>query len=383
MVILSENAQLIVDEIKKAIHRDLNIMDDDGTIIASTDHNRIGTLHEGARRLLQTGQEELIITADCEEGGTKRGINLPINIQGKNVGVIGITGPPNEVADLGSAIQKMTEIMVVGIQRQENLNQSEIALYNFIESWIFSENLNPDTFKMRARLLGIDLNRPRTICVFDRNPQQKLSAALLAQELNNAKLVRHLKIIISDNPQNICVSINSRIIVLFAEQDLELIYHQASLICHEMNSFFKLDLYCGISQPTDDYTAVGARYKEALNAHRTAICFGARKVVVYESNSPFYLVQCIPEEHLQFLEKSVFKNCNEGEKDELIETLNLFFKYDGNISQAAEASFVHTNTFLYRLNKFERKTGLSPRRPRDLATLTFIWVFCQLSRNRG
>ena len=48
-------------EINATIHRDLNIMDKDGMIVASTDTARIGTLHTVARDLLKSGMDSYIV----------------------------------------------------------------------------------------------------------------------------------------------------------------------------------------------------------------------------------------------------------------------------------------------------------------------------------
>lgn len=48
MDISPQHAQHIVDEMKRSIHRDMNIMNCQGIIIASTNPSRCGQLHQGA-----------------------------------------------------------------------------------------------------------------------------------------------------------------------------------------------------------------------------------------------------------------------------------------------------------------------------------------------
>ena len=45
MHITQKSAQNIVNEMKASIHRDINIMDENGVILASTDPARRGKLH--------------------------------------------------------------------------------------------------------------------------------------------------------------------------------------------------------------------------------------------------------------------------------------------------------------------------------------------------
>ncbi|MEG1594438.1 MAG: sugar diacid recognition domain-containing protein, partial [Oscillibacter sp.] len=53
MFLTPGDAQFIVDEVKRSIQRDINIMDERGVIIASTNAHRISQIHEGARQVLQ------------------------------------------------------------------------------------------------------------------------------------------------------------------------------------------------------------------------------------------------------------------------------------------------------------------------------------------
>lgn len=50
MEISKELAQSIVVEMKKIIDKDLNFIDSNGIIIASTDETRIGTYHAGGNK---------------------------------------------------------------------------------------------------------------------------------------------------------------------------------------------------------------------------------------------------------------------------------------------------------------------------------------------
>ena len=46
-------AQSIVEEVGAVVGQNINMMDRRGYVIASTDETRIGSLHEGARKLIE------------------------------------------------------------------------------------------------------------------------------------------------------------------------------------------------------------------------------------------------------------------------------------------------------------------------------------------
>ena len=121
MHITQKSAQNIVNEMKASIHRDINIMDENGVILASTDPARRGKLHQGALAIIREGLDCLTVRQDEPERGIQRGVNLPVTLRGQLEGVIGITGEPKEVAVFGEIIRHMTEIMLEAAYQQEEL----------------------------------------------------------------------------------------------------------------------------------------------------------------------------------------------------------------------------------------------------------------------
>ena len=57
------SAQAIVEEVGSLVHQNINLMDRSGRVIASMDAARIGSLHEGARRVICEGLPELYVKA--------------------------------------------------------------------------------------------------------------------------------------------------------------------------------------------------------------------------------------------------------------------------------------------------------------------------------
>ena len=105
MDISPQHAQHIVDEMKRSIHRDMNIMNCQGIIIASTNPSRCGQLHQGASQLIAQGLRQKTVWQDDPAQGVQAGINLPIVITGELAGVIGITkSAARELASRGITV---------------------------------------------------------------------------------------------------------------------------------------------------------------------------------------------------------------------------------------------------------------------------------------
>lgn len=78
MKISKKTASDLIREISSVIDYDINIMDENGTIMASTDPHRVGQFHEGAHLIITRSLSELPVYYDNEYAGCRKGVNLPI-----------------------------------------------------------------------------------------------------------------------------------------------------------------------------------------------------------------------------------------------------------------------------------------------------------------
>ncbi|MCI7111383.1 MAG: hypothetical protein MR926_06115, partial [Megasphaera elsdenii] len=81
--ITDELAQQIVDSAKAVVGWNVNFIDCQGRIMASTDSGRIGTYHKAGHVAARTGQVQTV-QEDCPEDGVSQGVNYPI-IMGRQV----------------------------------------------------------------------------------------------------------------------------------------------------------------------------------------------------------------------------------------------------------------------------------------------------------
>ncbi|WP_280641930.1 sugar diacid recognition domain-containing protein [Gallibacterium genomosp. 3] len=106
-------AQKIVERTMDIINCNINIMDAKGRIIASGDLNRVGEIHDGALLALSQGR-----TVDIDKAvihslhGVRPGINLPLKLDGKIIGVIGLTGDPTSLKEFGKLVCMTAEMML-------------------------------------------------------------------------------------------------------------------------------------------------------------------------------------------------------------------------------------------------------------------------------
>ena len=79
-----QSAQRIVDEISGIVGQHINMMDERGNIIASTDGTRVGHFHAGAKRIVEEGLPELYVRPEDATPTVRAGLNLPITHGGRH-----------------------------------------------------------------------------------------------------------------------------------------------------------------------------------------------------------------------------------------------------------------------------------------------------------
>src|SRR5690625_4464292 len=127
----------LVNELQQLINEDVIITDEKGIIVASTDEKRINKFHEGAY-LAMVHQEKMIMTEQMTKKlkGVRKGIVLPIMIENKAIGVLGITGDPTEVEAYARIVQKMSQLFIEDYLEQTAQEKMARNMELFIFDWL-------------------------------------------------------------------------------------------------------------------------------------------------------------------------------------------------------------------------------------------------------
>ena len=371
MFITQQHAQSIVDEMKSAIHRDINIMDNSGMIIASTNIARQGQRHQGATQMIQNQLSSLIIWEDDIALGVQRGINLPIIMCEKLVGVIGISGDPLEVSIFGDVIKRMTEIMVDHSHRQEQSDLMEHAKNLFIENWLFSDQPDWSELEIRGKLLGVDINMPYTVALLQFADQRAgdVSRTEDSHEMRSSRILRLIQTHLKGNINHYCIVLRSRIIILLHHTSRTDTFSIISRICQDIEGYYAIPMRGGVSNLSRDAIDIRRCYLEAQTANAVAIHASNGQVFFYDQVSLELIVQSIPRSIKQNIYQLVFSKCTKEEQLEFIQYIALYFQEDGDIKRCADTLFVHRNTVQYHMDQLKKKTGFDLRKPKDALLL--------------
>ena len=370
----AKHAEHIVYEMKSAIHQDINIMDSCGIIIASTNPTRCGTLHQGALRIIESRLPSLIIREDDPSTGVQKGINLPITIGGETVGVIGITGEPEEVSVFGDIIKRMTEVMTQGLRQQEQSDLIDRAKSLFIENWLFSPEPDLSELEVRGRLLGLDITEPYTVAILQTTPSSNSQANRPEDlsEMRNSLFLRLIQPHLDKSGQDFCAIIHNRIMVLLHRSSRDRSYSLIQQICSDIQNFHHVTVSSGISSSSQHPMDIRRCYLEAKTASAVSVQSPRHPIIFYDQASLEFIVQSIPDPIRRDLKRLIFAQCLPEEVSELTQTVRLYFEHNGDLRACAETAYIHRNTFQYRMDRVKKKTGYDLKKPKESLLLYLV-----------
>ncbi len=358
------SCQKIVHEINKTINEQVNMMDHKGMIIASTDASRIGTFHEGAKRVIDEKLDMLIIRSDEEYAGARPGINLPVEFRGDIVGVIGVTGPEETVGVYGKIIKKMTEILLMDISMRTEVETEQRVRTRFLTDWIHSspEGIN-EQMAENGLQNGIDIKTPRRVMLMSIIALQDFASVALqrgidAMERNIQKQIRALK-------DAFTFKLGSVLVCCIGMADDQQMLGIAGAIKTENEQSRELTVCIGIDDAQSDYTRINTAYRHAQKALRTCVRSLNKKPRIYQNINMEIFSGEIPDTVKLEYVRRIFRNYAMDEIPKWITLLDTYYACDGSLAQAAEKLFIHKNTLQYRLRQLQEKTGYDPRGLRD------------------
>lgn len=374
MNLTQELAQEIVERTMNVLGKNINIMDYNGIIIGSGNKERINTFHEGAAKVLETG-EKLIVTEEEAKAlrGVKTGINLPIKFNNRIIGVVGITGNLSEVESYGKIVKNLVELMLSHNFLQKEIELENKAIENFYQQLIGNDINNREQLYDRAKLFNIDNTLYRKVMVIQISPFDNMK---INSEIENFNMLFNL-----DNTRDIFFIRGTSLVFIKSLKKKELkeqssiIEKIARVILDRFESIFN-SVAIGIGQTIQELDKLYLSYEGAKHALKVGekIYRSEEKIYFIDHLGYDYFIPYLKENYAEYYldmfsldVREVFKDTDTG----II--LEGMMENDLNISKTAEALFMHRNTLLYRIEKIKGLTGLDPKKAKDLFTLLLAY----------
>ena len=395
MKITHKLAQNIVEKTMSILGKNINIMDENGVIIGSGDKSRLNQFHEGAAQVIKEGKKLEIYSKDINHlVGAKPGINLPIEHNKKIIGVVGITGEPDEVSPFGEVIKMTVEMMLQQEFLLKELQLEQQARENFIHDLISRRiGNNPDLFITRGQIVGYNILIPRVALImdiyqFEKTAKQSLQTfkglkegEIHLQRLKN-DVLKTIQKIFMDTPQEIVsYTGGDRFVVLktinLKDSDEILrkkLFRIGKRIKNTISQQMKFKVTIGIGEYHKDIRGISKSFKEATQALDVGTKLEGAGDIYHVDNLGVgkLLAEIKGESQQEFMEKTIYSTKNNKERkinETLLETLKAFFDNNLSISKTSQVIYVHRNTLLYRLRRVKEITGLDPKKFDDAVQL--------------
>ena len=373
VIIDQELAQQIVDHLMGIVQRNVNIMDCNGIILASGQPERLGQFHQGG--LLAAQQRYVVEIAPTETQhflGALPGAMWPIVLRDKVIGVVGVTGKPEEVRSTAQLVKTVTELILEREMFQADY-RSEHRFRSRLVKRLLSPELKAGEEELRtlAELQGYHLGLPRQVCLLRLRTE---AASFVDEKLHNLAADRlHETVLRAVNESNV---LQQEDLGLFYKKDVFCMLKDvrsgaagrplpeaaAKLLTHLQEALPAISFSIGIGGQTLGDEELWRSYQEALFAAELP---GGGLRSIYEKEVLLgYLLQKSPGPGVSSLALRPLTEMLESlkDKEELLESVATLLAHNLNVSAAAEALYVHRNTLRFRLEKIKKILHLDPCR---------------------
>ncbi len=342
--------------------RTINIMDEKGVIIASTEKERIGTFHQGAAEVIATGRPVYISKEDLPRyPGAKEGYNMPIFLKDDLIGVVGIFGCGEEVRDVANLLRVyVTQHFSMEMMAQQKNTETEVR-NQLLRIMLLGDGDQEGVISQLSGILSLQLMFPVRVIVLrapeSETPQSHLGRfePLFQNLIWQGALDRKLDVFGIQKKDY--VIIHSLRKSEDAEREsmkriqeamlLEKGYRMAascsceclSAIPEGMKEANTLLSICGESVCLMEETELEIRYL----MHKTLLAGGKRKA--------------------RELYRQLYDCQEEKQADILLETARVYYEENGSVQRASERLHVHKNTLLYRMKRLYMLLNLETDTP--------------------
>lgn len=362
MKIETSTAREIVTQLAETIGQNINIMDTDGIIIASSDPEREGQMHDGARKLIAERMPLLAVEDDVQYAGARNGVNLPIVFENELVGTIGITGKVSEVLKYGQIIKRMTEILLLDSRIRERTVIEQKARDRFYDEWILGEleEKNGAEFQRMAEALSIDVMRTVRIAAISISFDRKVDDDIYTQ------ISRSIRKTLKNRLSGSAFRTATRMICIVDEEKTELLIPTFERTAEELRERYGCEIHIGVANiPATLH--LRENYERASAALDMAVARG-ELLVRYDEFDLDFIMGEIPEETCRRYLTGLFGRADASIASDM-EFAGVYLEENGSLTAIGERLFLHKNTVKYRIARLTERTGV------DIRTCHGAYVF--------
>ncbi len=325
-------------QMKEASSRNIGVLDENGTVIASSELSFIG---------------ETI--SDCAESTRMSGgvfknngyTYLLAGQNGENDGIIFVEG-------VDDAAERFAAMVRVTFESVKQFYDDKFDKGNFVKNVVLDNILQGDIY-IKARDLHFTIEATRVVMLVRTGPSKNISAYEVISGL------------FTDKQKDFVFNISESDTVIVKElpEDIELgdIEKLANSIVDILENEHYVKAVVGIGSTVVGIKELANSFKDAQVALEVGKVFDTeRPILSYDNLGIARLIYQLPTTLCEMFLREIFKKGSIDTLDqETLFTIQRFFENNLNVSETSRGLFVHRNTLVYRIEKIKKLTGLDLR----------------------
>lgn len=355
----------------------INIIDENGMIIASNDKSRVDTFHEAAYKLIKEKQEIVKIYTDSQSLlGVKPGVNLPVHYNNDVIGVIGVTGDPDEVQAVAYAIKTSFETMIEYEFYKDSifLRQSEKNI--FINMLLYEKICDLKIAENMAKRLGYSSDFYRAPIIIRIKGVVASEEFLTLVKRNKLHSCQDISCITNDRNILVFKTIHVKASDIFGDYRRQVLLYIVELM-NILNSA-NVSASCTFFVGNFEKTMTQYRYTyEQTHWCLDSIACRTGNAVFFIDHVETYLLSRIPRIELVNVfqnSRSVVEKLDKDKK--LLNTMRAVYASGMNLQKAAAQLGVHRNTIYQRIKQLSDILGIDPLQ--DTPYNSFLYYFTRV-----
>lgn len=341
--------------------RTINIMDREGTIIASTEQERIGTFHQGAAEVIATGKPVLIETKDLPRyPGAKEGYNMPIFLKDELIGVVGIFGCEEQMLNVANLLKVyVTQHFAQQAMAQKQNVESEVR--NRLLSLLLLGDIGQmETIYQLSALIPVQLAFPVKVIMIRagkrKNTREQMNhyTQLFQNMMWQGTLDRSRDVFGIQN--NDCIIIHSAPRHGKADEDLDKIIAQ---VVREEGLYIAVSGACprledipgGMKESNTLISMEGGPVRN-LEDSQVKIQYLIYKSLIHGGTK-----------YAEMLYRKLTASQDARQAEVLLVTARVYYQENGSVQKASERLHLHKNTLLYRMKRLFQLLDLENETP--------------------
>ena len=213
-------------------------------------------------------------------------------------------------------------------------------------------------------------------------PQEMLRCVMIFQLSQTEKATAYSVMgeVVPLSDGDVLVEMNRHTVALIKDMNgidgMDDLYQFAEAVQETLMEEAVQNVLVGIGEARHTLSQLGESYAEARRAMEVGHVFNpAQSIHMFSRLMLERFLMNVSREEGQYYHSLLFnRKTAKLFNEEMLQTIDMFFRKDLNLSDTARQLFIHRNTLVYRLDKVQRLTGLDLRHFDDAVTIKILYV---------